>query len=194
MRAFFILFLAALIAGCGATNVQVVKPVNGEVKSFLRPELQKGQCFHFREWGGGETLTKKTGLSSDECNLTIDEVVTRLTIIAYTGKDTVTADSGEKHVIAKRAKGNRDVEVTAKYYYEMDGGVRGIEVLINDFTDPNYDKNAAPGWVVKAIYREVTVKDGKLVVVREGISRDEFFERQKAEHYKMLNRMMNEKK
>jgi hypothetical protein len=154
MRTILILFLAVLIAGCGASNVQVIKPVNGDVKPLLRPELQKGQCFNFAAWGGGgDTLTKKSALSSDECNLTVDEVVYRLTVLCYIGKETYTAEAGEKHVIAKRAKGNKDVEVTANYYYELDGGVRGIEVLINDFTDPNYDKAAAPGWAVKAIYR-----------------------------------------
>jgi hypothetical protein len=195
MRTILILFLAVLIAGCGASNVQVIKPVNGDVKPLLRPELQKGQCFNFTAGGGGgETLTKKSGMSSDECNLTVDEVVYRLTVLACIGKETYTAEAGERHVIAKRAKGNKDVEVTAKYYYELEGGVRGIEVLINDFTDPNYDKAAAPGWVVKAIYREVIVKDGKLTVVKEGMSREEFFEQDRIEHYKMLNRMMQEKK
>ncbi len=115
-------------------------------------------------------------------------------MLSCIGKESYTAEAGEKHVIAKRAKGNKDVEVTANYYYEVDGGARGIEVLINDFTDPNYNKDAAPGWAVKAIYREVIVRDGKLTVVKEGMSREEFMEQNRIEHYKMLNRMMQEKK
>ena len=191
MRNYLILLLAVLIVGCGSANVQVIKPVNGEVKSFLRPELQKERCFNYAAWGGGgEVLTKKGSQSPSECNMSIDEVVNRVTVLAYIGKEEYTAESGEKQVIARRAKGNKDLEVTATYYYELDGGVRGIEVVINDFTDPNYSKDGAPPWAQKAIYREVIVKDDKLTLVRDGMSREQFFEIQKIEHYKMLNRMM----
>lgn len=195
MRTVLILLLAFLIAGCGAANVQVMKPVNGDVKQQLRPELQKDRCFIFVTGeGGGEVPTKKTGQSSSDCIMSIDEVVNRVTVLAYLGKDSYTAESGEKHVIARRARGNRDIEVTGKYYYQVDSGARGIEVFINDFTDPNFDKDGAPPWAVKAIYREVLVKDNKLVLVKDGMSREEFFETDRTEHYKMLNNFIRNEK
>ena len=53
---------------------------------------------------------------------------------------------------------------------------------------------AAPGWAVRALYRELRMQDGKLIVVRDGMTRDEFMEEDRIEHYKMLNRMLQEKK
>jgi len=43
---------------------------------------------------------------------------------------------------------------------------------------------------VRALYREVKLQDGKIVVVREGMTRDEFMKEDEIEHYRMLNRML----
>jgi len=48
--------------------------------------------------------------------------------------------------------------------------------------------------VVPGLYREVKMQDGKIVVVRDGMTQDEFREENRIEHYKMLNRMLQEKK
>jgi hypothetical protein len=38
------------------------------------------------------------------------------------------------------------------------------------------------------------MQDGKLIVVRDGMTRDEFIEEDRIEHYKMLNRLLKENK
>jgi hypothetical protein len=38
------------------------------------------------------------------------------------------------------------------------------------------------------------MQDGKLIVVRDGMTREEFMKEDEIEHYKMLNRMLQEKK
>jgi hypothetical protein len=195
MRTILILFLAVLIAGCGASNVQVIKPVNGDVKPLLTPEMQKSRCYNILTGGQeGEAVAKKANLLMYECNLTVVDVINRLSVLTYSTKDSYMAESGEKHVISKRVMGNKDIEVQTKYYYEKEGGVRGIEIMIHDFIDPNYDKGASPGWAVRALYREIRMQDGTLIVVRDGMTRDEFIEEDRIEHYKMLNRMLQEKK
>jgi hypothetical protein len=195
MRTTLILLLAVLIAGCGASNVQVIKPVNGDVKPFMTPEMQKSRCYNILTGGQeGEAVAKKANLLMYECNLTVPDVIDRLSMLTYSSKDSYTAESGEKYVISKRVTGNKDVEVQTKYYYEKENKVRGIEILIQDFVDPNYDKSAAPDWTARALYRELQMQDGKLIVVRDGITRDEFMEMDRIEHYKMINRMLQEKK
>jgi hypothetical protein len=195
MRTTLILLLAVLIAGCGASNVQVIKPVNGDVKPFLTPEMQKSRCYNILTAGQeGEAVARKANLLMYECNLSVADVINRLSLLTYSTKDSYKAESGEKHVISKRVMGNKDIEVESKYYYEKDGGVRGIEILVNDFIDPNYDKAAAPGWAARALYRELRMQDGKLIVVKDGMTRDEFMEQDRIEHYKMLNRMLQDKK
>ena len=192
MRTALILTLAVLLAGCGAaTNVQVMKPVNGEIQSFLTPELQKSRCYNFMSAGReGEIIAKKSNVLLNECNLTAKDAVNRVTYLTYTTKDVYVAESGENQVISKRVMGNKDIEIESRLFYEKEGGVRGIQVLINDFVDKNYVKGYEPGWVVRALYREVKLQDGKIVVVRDGMTRDEFMKEDEIEHYKKLNRML----
>jgi hypothetical protein len=196
MRTTLILFLAVLMAGCGAaTNVQVMKPVNGEIQSFLTPEMQKSRCYSFLTAGReGEMIARKSNMLLSECNLSAKDVINRLTYLTYTTKDTYMAESGENHVISKRVMGNKDIEIETRFFYEKEGGVRGIQALINDFVDKNYTKGYEPEWAVRALYREVKLQDGKIVVVRDGMTRDEFMKEDDIEHYKMLNRMLQEKK
>lgn len=196
MRTTLILFLAVLLAGCAAaTNVQVMKPVNGEIQSFLTPELQKGRCYSFLTAGReGEMIARKSNMLLNECNLTAKDVINRLTYLTYTTKDTYMAESGENHVISKRVMGNKDIEIQTKFFYEKEGGVRGIQALLNDFVDKNYIKGHEPEWVVRALYREVKMQDGKIVVVRDGMTLDEFKEEDRIQHYKMLNRLLQDKK
>ena len=91
-----ILFLAVLIAGCGAaTNVQVMKPVNGEIKPFLTPEMQKSRCYNFLTAGReGEMIARKSNMLLNECNLSAKDVINRLTYLTCTTKDTYMAESG----------------------------------------------------------------------------------------------------
>ncbi|HSD93800.1 MAG TPA: hypothetical protein VLA94_00080 [Syntrophales bacterium] len=196
MRTILILFLAVLMAGCGAaTNVQVMKPVNGDIQSFLTPEMKKSRCYSFLTGGReGEMIARKSNMLLNECNLSAMDVINRLTYLTYTTKDTYMAESGENHVISKRVMGNKDIEIQTKFVYEKEGGVRGIQALLNDFVDKNYVKGYEPEWAVRALYREVKLQDGKIVVVREGMTLDEFKEQDRIEHYKMLNRMLQEKK
>ena len=195
MRKILILFLSVLIAGCGVSNVQVMKPVNGDMKPFLTPDMQKARCYNILAAGReGEAVAKKANLQLSECNLKVIDVINRLSLLTYSTKDSYMAESGEEHVISKRVTGNRDIEVLTKYYYEKDGGVRGIEITVNDFLDPNYDKGATPGWSVRVLYRELRMQDGKLIVVRDGMTRDEFIEEDRIEHYKMLNKLLQERK
>ena len=65
------------------------------------------------KYRGEETVTGPDGQTRVKPVMNIDEVVNRVTVLAYLGKDSYTAESGEKHVIARRARGNRDIEVTA---------------------------------------------------------------------------------
>lgn len=195
MRTTLILFLAVLIAGCGASNVQVMKPVNGDMKPFLTPEMQKARCYNILAEGReGEAVAKKANLPLSECNLKAIDVINRLSLLAYSTKEGYMAESGEEHVISKRVTGNRDIEILAKYYYEKDGGERGIEITVNDFLDPNYDKGGSPGWVVRVLYRELRMQDGKMMIVKDGMTREEFMEQDRVEHYKMLNRILKERK
>jgi major membrane immunogen (membrane-anchored lipoprotein) len=195
MRTTLILILAVLIAGCGASNVQVIKPVNGDVKPLLTTEMQKSRCYSLLTAGReGEMIARKSNMLLNECNLSAVDVINRLTYMTYTTKDTYMAESGENHVISKRVMGNKDIEIQTKFFYEKEGGVRGIQALLNDFVDKNYIKGHEPEWSVRALYREVKLQDGKIVVVREGMTREEFMKEDDLEHYKMLNRMLQEKK
>lgn len=196
MRTALILFLAALLAGCGAaTNVQVMKPVNGEIQSFLTPELQKSRCYNFLSAGReGEMIARKSNVLLNECNLSAKDAVDRVIYLTYTTKDAYVAESGENQVISKRVMGNKDIEIQSRLFYEKEGGVRGIQVLLNDFFDTNYVRGYEPGWAVRALYREVKMQDGKIAVVRDGMTREEFMKEDEIEHYRMLNRILQEKK
>ena len=196
MRTALILFLVALLAGCGAaTNVQVMKPVNGEIQSFLTPELQKSRCYNFLSAGReGEMIARKSNVLLNECNLSAKDAVDRVIYLTYTTRDAYVAESGENQVISKRVMGNKDIEIQSRLFYEKEGGVRGIQVLLNDFVDTNYVRGYEPGWAVRALYREVKMQDGKIAVVRDGMAREEFMKEDEIEHYRMLNLMLQEKK
>ena len=196
MRTALILFLAALLAGCGAaTNVQVMKPVNGEIQSFLTPELQKSRCYNFLSAGReGEMIARKSNVLLNECNLSAKDAVDRVIYLTYTTRDAYVAESGENQVISKRVMGNKDIEIQSRLFYEKEVGVRGIQVLLNDFVDTNYVRGYEPGWAVRALYREVKMQDGKIAVVRDGMTREEFMKEDEIEHYRMLNRILQEKK
>ena len=135
-------------------------------------------------------IAKKSNVLLNECNLTAKDAVNRVIYLTYTTKDAYVAESGENQVISKRVMGNKDIEIESRLFYEKEGGVRGIQVLINDFVDKNYVKGYEPEWVVRALYREVKLQDGKIVVVRDGMTRDEFMKEDEIEHYKKLNRML----
>jgi hypothetical protein len=38
------------------------------------------------------------------------------------------------------------------------------------------------------------MQDGKMMIVKDGMTREEFMEQDRVEHYKMLNRILKERK